>query len=361
MVKRKIFQPCTICVTPYTDKSDYLKSLYQRLKTLYEVEAYGATLRVLPIKKWSKILHIHWIEYIYIRKPVIFLYLTAPLLTIALFFVKNVFRMKIVVTLHNLVPHENFSWLVDHAVFKAVLSWSDVIFVHSNYTFKAAKSLYNIPPGKIVKVMHPAWIGVYQDVVSNQEARERIGVPRNGFVFGFFGGIRRYKGVHLLLEAFQRLRIENTWLIIAGPADTKYLKELHRVIASDSFLASHVKIFPHRVKGEEVQFYIKSCDIAVVAYIESTTPASLLLFTSFGVPVIAPKLPSISEYRRAMSFFFKANDAIDLQRTMKLAVESRDKLAELGLHARDDTQSLTWDELARATYQSYVGLLSNCE
>lgn len=356
MGKQKIYQPSSIGVMPSTNGSDYLRPLYQRLGTLYGLESRSVLVtKILLLNKWSKILHLHWIEFMYIRKPIVFLYLLSMLTIITLFVLKKLFRIKIVITLHNVVPHEIFSWPIEYVFFKAVLSLSETIFVHSDYASKVAKSLYDISPTKIVKVFHPSWIEVYTNTIPKEKAREMLKMPYNGFVFGFFGELRKYKGVHHLLKAFQRLRIENTWLIIAGSASSKYLAELRRIILHDEFLTSHVIMVPRRIKREEVQAYVKVCDVGVVPYTETFSPASLLLFMSFGVPVIAPRLPAVMEYcPKEASFFFKPDDLIDLQRTMELAVKSKSKLLEFGLRARDEMKKLTWDKLARATYESYT-------
>lgn len=343
---------------PSTNGSDYLKPLYQRLGALYGLESRSVLVtKILLLNKWSKILHLHWIEFMYIRKPVVFLSLSSMLTIITLFVLKKLFRIKIVITLHNVIPHEIFSWPIEYVFFKAVLALSDKIFVHSDYASKVAKSLYDVSPTKIVKVFHPSWIEVYANTMPKKKARELLKIPYSGFVFGFFGEVRKYKGVHLLLKAFQGLRIENTWLIIAGAANPRYLAELRKIVSHDDFLTSHVIMVPRRIKREEVQVYVKVCDVGVVPYTETFSPASLLLFMSFGIPVIAPKLPSVMEYcPKEASFFFKSNDLIDLQRTMELAVKSKSKLLEFGLRARDEMRKLTWNKLARATYESYTRL-----
>lgn len=361
MGKQKVCQLDAVSVAPSTDSTDYLRSLYQRMGKLYNIECCRVLLaKTLLLKKWTKILHIHWVEFLCVRRPRVFFYPSFIITIATLLGLKKLLRVKIVVTLHNVIPHETFSWPLEYAFFKTVLSFADRILVHSDQAVKITKLLYNIPPAAIVKMFHPSWIEVYEDSVPKKRARDLLKIPYESFVFGFFGDIREYKGLHLLMKAFQRLRIENTRLVVAGAANPRYLNELHQVLRNDAFLTSHVLMTPRRVDCDDVQVYIKACDVGVIPYTETFSPACLLLFMSFGVPVVAPKLPAVVEYcPRDATFFFKPNDCTDLQRKMELAVNSIGRLQEFGLYAQTAVGKFNWATLAAATYKLYRQLLTS--
>ena len=72
-------------------------------------------------------------------------------------------------------------------------------------------------PAKLVP--HPLYDN-FGPIISKQEARKKLGINEEDKVILFFGFIRKYKGLDILLNAFKilnsQLRIQNLKLLIAG-------------------------------------------------------------------------------------------------------------------------------------------------
>ena len=98
---------------------------------------------------------------------------------------------------------------------KIVFRWSDKVHVHNHYTGKLVEQRYNRKTG-IYVIPHGNYIGYYSNSVSKSEARKRLNLNDENFVYLFLGLIRPYKGIEDLIEAFLKLSNSNARLLIAG-------------------------------------------------------------------------------------------------------------------------------------------------
>ncbi len=109
----------------------------------------------------------------------------------------------IVWTAHNVLPHDTAFPDVDVELRRGVVARADIVHVLSEGTVAAAAPLYEIPPGKVLHLPHPAYLGVYPDDVSDADARRTYGLGADDIVFGLVGHLRPYKGLDELLDAFE--------------------------------------------------------------------------------------------------------------------------------------------------------------
>jgi glycosyltransferase involved in cell wall biosynthesis len=148
--------------------------------------------------------------------------------------------------------------------------------------------------------------------------------------FGFMGGLVRHKGVHNLLEAFQRVPEENTAeLKIYGDPnrDPEYFAELKEAAGGDSRVR-----FMGPFVGERVGEVLQEVDVLVVpsSWYENTP---LVIYEAFasGTPVVGTDLGGISEvvHHDYNGLLFTMDDAEDLGLQLRQFVEDPDLIARL--------------------------------
>ena len=238
------------------------------------------------------ILHIHWIEFLYLWGN--HKYLTPILIPIQIGFFrvfKKISKNKIVLTVHNLRSHNIHWFLLEHVFFKIMLQEiSDCVFVHSSLQKELLVKLYSVNREKVFVIQHGFFkTPKLSNPLNHKQSRAKIGISQNDVVFSFIGAISEYKGVTVLLEAMKELFDKGTKmnikLIIAGKADNTYLHFLlkkYRRILNDK----RVFFINKRLSEDELETVLNAADFGICPYVNATTPATLLDFISHNLPIV---------------------------------------------------------------------------
>ena len=179
---------------------------------------------------------------------------------------------------HNVEDHETAWW--KRALCRRALATTARFLTH---TRADAETLHRQFPCAIVKTFpHP----VFDDV-----PRPTISMPRRGRIeLLFFGLVRRYKGLDILIDAMERLRDEDVWLTVAGEWWVKdaalkaRIGRLRRVELVDRFLPD----------TEAADLFARA-DAVVLPYRHATGAGVIALAYHYGKPVIATRVGGIPD------------------------------------------------------------------
>jgi glycosyltransferase involved in cell wall biosynthesis len=126
-------------------------------------------------------------------------------------------------------------------------------------------------------------------------ARERLGQPVDGRYLLFFGFIRDYKGLDLLLEAMALPEVVNTGahLIVAGEfyADAK----LYHDIIERHQLQQRVILATEFIPNDAVADYFNAADLVVQPYKEATQSGVTQVAYHFEKPMVTTNVGGLSE------------------------------------------------------------------
>ncbi len=243
--------------------------------------------RRLLLKRRCQILHLHWVElqYSYGQPSVVQAKRSLRSLLLKLQYLQQR-GIRLVYTVHNLSQHEGLHphlneqanrWLFDHA---------NAIHVHDRASAEAVAETYNRQQDVFV-IPHGNYIGVYPDQVDRDEARQRLGIPPEHFVYLCMGQVRPYKGLDRLIDAFTKMGDHNTTLIIAGQAnDAGYAQRIRERVNGQS----NIKLFIEYIADDNLQIFFNSSDACVLPYRRATTSGAALLAYSFAKPIVAPAI-----------------------------------------------------------------------
>src|SRR5215213_9920554 len=120
---------------------------------------------------------------------------------------------KIIAITDNVIPHEKRPG--DRPFTKYFLKSCDAFIAMSEKVLNDLRTFEQSKPA--ILVMHPLYDNFGQ-AVPKAEARDWLGIDADEKLLLFFGFIRRYKGLDLLLEAMadERVRKQNIKLLVAG-------------------------------------------------------------------------------------------------------------------------------------------------
>ena len=194
-----------------------------------------------------------------------------------------------VLTAHDLLPREAGSRQRDAA--RKLFDRMDALVVHSHSGRAQLIEQLGVAPGSVHVIPHGSFD--YLTAVGNGRPLDpAVGDLENRKMVLFFGLIRPYKGVDLLIDAFAAAP-DDAVLIVAGMPRMP-IEPLRRQ-ALERGLGERVRFVPRFISDDEIGAYFERADLVVLPYRE--TEQSGVLFTSlaFGKPTIATDVGGFSE------------------------------------------------------------------
>lgn len=184
--------------------------------------------------------------------------------------------------IHNVIPHEARPW--DRFLAKMALRQGDVFLVQSSGQQEALQKL--IPAAKPDLIELPVYDMFAVQKMDQGTARRKLGLPENTPLVLFFGIVRPYKGLALLLEAMGRLLSEGNpaGLYIAGEfwEDVqKYREQIDRL-----HLTGQVWIDNRYIPNEELPGIFSAADVFAAPYTDATQSAAVKMALGFGLPIV---------------------------------------------------------------------------
>jgi glycosyltransferase involved in cell wall biosynthesis len=150
------------------------------------------------------------------------------------------------------------------------------------------------PHKKIVYTPHPMYDN-FGEAVSKTEAAAALNLPADKKYVLFFGLVRKYKGLDLLLRAFaeKALNDTNITLLIAGEFYEKpeiYTKQIEELGIGDRVII-HNKFIAH----DKVRLYFSIADIVAQTYHTATQSGITQIAFHFNVPMLVTNVGGLSE------------------------------------------------------------------
>ncbi len=189
----------------------------------------------------------------------------------------------------NVIPHERTP--IDKALTSFLFKTGDFFIVQSKSVEKDLLSVVENPKYKFV--FHPVY-EIFGKSIERLEARKRIGIGENEKVVLFFGYIRKYKGLHVLLDAMAEVvkRINVKLLIVGEFYDDE--RSYHQQIAKLN-LTDNVMVVSDYVPNDEVAKYFSASDVVVLPYIDATQSGITQIAYNFNKPVITTNVGGLAE------------------------------------------------------------------
>ncbi|MDP6037639.1 MAG: glycosyltransferase, partial [Candidatus Latescibacteria bacterium] len=215
-------------------------------------------------RKNYDILHLHWLHYFYRRDSLESSVAAYGAFAENLTYAKKVLGYKIVWTLHNEYPHERPYPDLDHAARLLVCELADAVLCHCNYARGIAERLFHRTENVYV-VPHGNFIDAFPNEISRADARDKLGIGHDKFVYLFFGNARAYKGIESVVQAFcKRTAPDAVLLLMMRKAfDPTYADEVEDIAQQDE----RIQVFTSPFFPEsDFQYYINAADACVFPF-----------------------------------------------------------------------------------------------
>jgi glycosyltransferase involved in cell wall biosynthesis len=251
---------------------------------------------------------------------------------------------KIVWTVHEVHVHDarQLTWM--HAASRRLLwNLASIVFFHTPDVRAEAERrwgrkrwAHTIPIG--------SYEGAYPDRVSRSEARARLGIPDRATVFVFFGNVRPYKGVDILLEAFAAVqrRSPDAWLVVAGKP---YSPEFRAAVEAQAAPIPNVRLALGYVPDDDIQIYLRAADCFVAPYKYIETCSAIYLALAFELPIIIKSEGNVVDFeKQAIGIFLRDASQVGdaMQRFVAMPAAERDRMRQATHTAAYD---YSWERL----------------
>jgi len=146
----------------------------------------------------------------------------------------------------------------------------------------------------IRRVNHPIY-NTFGEARPRAEARDELGLPAEAPVLLFFGFVRRYKGLHVLLEALPRIveRLPDVRLVIAGEFYDD--KSFYEALIEKHQLGPYLHLHDGYVSDEDVAAYFSAADVVVQPYVSATQSGVAKIAYHFERPLIMTDVGGLAE------------------------------------------------------------------
>ena len=196
-------------------------------------------------------------------------------------------RCKVIALVHNAIPHE------PHVYDKPLASaFFNQCHGFAAMTQKVADDIQDLSSKtKGVVSPHPLY-NQFGSKIDAHEAKEKLHVDLTKKTLLFFGLIRDYKGLDLLIEAVNQLD-DSYQLIIAGESYgsfDKYTEQIQKTGKPDKY-----KVFNHYISDDDVPEFFSASDVCILPYRSATQSGITSIAYNFNLPMIATNTGGLSE------------------------------------------------------------------
>jgi glycosyltransferase involved in cell wall biosynthesis len=197
--------------------------------------------------------------------------------------------VPIVGLLDNVIPHEHR--LGDRALTKLFLNSCNYFVVMSSSVMADLASFDRVRPRKLL--YHPVY-DHFGEKLSMEEARQHLGLSMHDKVILFFGLVRRYKGLDLLLEAVSQMPDRaNIKVLVAGEFYEDKAECL--AIIQKHGLEKNVIIRDEFIPESEVKFYFCAANIMAQPYRTATQSGVTQIAYHFETPMLVTDVGGLPE------------------------------------------------------------------
>jgi glycosyltransferase involved in cell wall biosynthesis len=243
-------------------------------------------------------------------------------------------RIPVAYILHNVLPHEQRPW--DAWLAQRALRGADTVIAQNPN--EADRLLELLPAAHVRTCEMPLYSSFTGDPLTRQAARHRLGIPADSPMLLFFGIVRPYKGLHVLLDALGILnrQVQAPLLIAAGEfwEDARSYRSTIHELGLDRL----VRIEDRYIPNEEVDVFFSAADVLIAPYLAGTQSAAVALALGRRLPVILTEriAAGVSPAFTGLTRVVPAGDATALSQAIQAILEDLPRLQPLPLDPQAD-------------------------
>ena len=254
-------------------------------------------------------------------------------------------KTKVLCQIDNVEPHEHH--IIDRPCNKFYLGGVDG-FVYMSEQVHSELKAYTSAPALFSP--HPMFENFGKRAERN-EACQKIGINPAEQYSLFFGLIRDYKGLDMLLEAWKRWNPENRKLLIAGEFYTS--REKYISLIEQLGLKDRVVLHDRFIADEDVRYYFSAADTLILPYRTATQSGVTQIAYNFCVPMLVTNVGGLPEIVPDGSVGLVCEPNIEAIAQALPKLHTEEMLAKLSANFEQERKRFSWSAMCDKLLEVY--------
>jgi len=244
-------------------------------------------------------------------------------------------QVEILSTIHDPHPHESFFWgfkwfIFDNFVGNESINNVNRIIILNKKDVEYVKNKFHKP----VTVIPHASFNYYVKALNENSTLK--------YTIGFIGRIEHYKGLDILIDAFEKISRNDLKLIVAGCGS------IDRFTADKIAANNNITVINRYIKDEEFQELFNQIDFVVLPYKRASQSGVIPMSFAFGKTVISTKVGALGEQVPCGTGLLVEPNAESISRAICQLYKDPQQIFVLGAAAKKYAETeLTWAHSAK--------------
>ena len=263
--------------------------------------------------------------------------------------------IRVVSILDNVIPHEPHFW--DKWLIRYFVGSVDRFVALSESVREDCWKFLPAARKEGVKLSpHPLYDN-FGEAVDKREARQHLGLPEDKTILLFFGFIRDYKGLDLLMRAYAKAlttdRRQELVLLVAGEFynNGAQYKDLERELGLEGKIVWRTDFIP----DDQVRFYFSAADLIVQPYKSATQSGVTQIAYHFERPMLVTNVGGLAEIvpNGKVGYVCEVDErsvADALVRFASIDKEKRDEMFHTNI--QEEKKKYGWDKMTQLLTKS---------
>tara|TARA_B100000902_G_C27304963_1_gene914920 strand:- start:1092 stop:2201 length:1110 start_codon:yes stop_codon:yes gene_type:complete len=200
-------------------------------------------------------------------------------------------KIKKIGLIHNAFPHENN--LLQKNLLKFYLNSIDKHITFSKNVTNQINKIYNVKNGITLFLPVPKKFG---EPINKNLSKEKLNLCKDSIYILFFGLIREYKGLDILIKSMSKIIEEKNKvkLLIVGE-NYKSIKNYKKIIKRKK-LNNNILFKDKFIDENEIKYWFCCSDLVIQPYKKASQSGISSLSFQFEIPTVTTNIKGLSEY-----------------------------------------------------------------
>ncbi|ANQ52869.1 glycosyltransferase (plasmid) [Flammeovirga sp. MY04] len=255
-------------------------------------------------------------------------------------------NIKVVTILDNVKPHEKR--FIDNVLTKFFLKQNDGFVTMSYSVSNDLNTIY--PKNTHIQLTHPNYEH-FGSIINQKVARFKLNISPHKKTILFFGFIRPYKGLDMLIEAF--LKLDDTYqLVIAGECYGDFAS--YQKLIDQSGRYKDIYVHNYYINDKDVATFFSASDVCVLPYRTGTQSGIASVAFNYYLPIIVTDVGGLGEvvYDGINGYILKKNSSLELKNIIQKYFNNNVKF-----NFRKNIKRIliddSWDSFAKSVIQFF--------